>query len=362
MSDAVFLGRGGQQRGPFTREQLAGMSARGEVLPGDLAWYDGLGSWQPAAQVLAALGVAAPSAPPPLPEAAGIPINPGAPSLPMSDRDMYEAFIGPEKSGYYVPVFLNFDAGGSAASWNWPAGLITQYWMLYRGMFLWGLLWYPILNTAGWIAVGALMASIGPAATGFGQLLCLAGSIAIMGLYGNKIYHSHVRKLIARSATLGLSEQLRREWLIRKGATSFIWVFLVLFIGVAIIGILAAIAIPAYQDYTIRTQVTEGAILADGVKTAVAEYRAQHQSLPAGNADAGLQAPSQIHGQYVDKVEVVNGIIRITYGGMANPLIRGNQLVYVPDENGGATGTLIWHCNTEATTLKNKYLPQVCRR
>lgn len=59
---------------------------------------------------------------------------------------MYEAFIGPAKAHYYVPVFGRFDAGASAFSWNWPAAFITQLWMLFRGMFLWGFLWYPILG------------------------------------------------------------------------------------------------------------------------------------------------------------------------------------------------------------------------
>jgi len=181
-----------------------------------------------------------------------------------------------------------------------------------------------------------------------------------MGLYGNKIYHDHAGKLIERSAQLGLNEQQRREWLIRKGATGFVWIIFVLLLGVAMIGILAAISIPAYQDYVIRAQVQEGASIADGARAAVAEYHGQHQALPATNADAGLEPPERLTGQYVQQVEVINGVVYVYYGGGANPLIRGGVLAYTPEETGGG-GKLAWHCNGEQTTIKNKFRPMMCR-
>ncbi len=360
MSDAVFLGRNGQQLGPYSQAQLAAMAGRAEIHAGDLAWYEGMAGWLPVADVLAALGIAVTIAPP-LP-AAQVPIaRGGAPAAaPMTKKDMYEAFIGPEKAGYYVPIFEGFDQGGGAVSWNTPAALITQWWMLYRGMFLWGFLWYPILSSVVSLTVTMACSAISPALGGLGPWLVILGSVVVMGLYSNKIYHGHVNKLIERSGRLGLSEQLRREWLIRKGATNFIWVFFVLIIGVAMIGILAAIAIPAYQDYVIRAQVSEGAILADGAKTAVLDYQRQHNALPASNADAGLEAPDRIKGKYVQQVEVHDGAVTVTYGGEANRLIQGSVLAYVPEETGGG-GNLVWHCNGEQTTIKNKYRPQLCR-
>jgi type IV pilus assembly protein PilA len=358
MSDAVYLGRNGQQLGPYTRAQLAAMAQRGEIMAGDLAWYDGLLGWREAEAVLKGLGIVpGPANPPPLP--AGLPQDIAAPKAAMSRRDEYEAFIGPEKSGYYVPVFEHFDAGRGSAWWNWPAALVAQYWMLYRGMYLWGFLWYPILV---WISAGVvsavLQALLGPAGALLAFLIILFGPIVVMGLYANKIFHGHVLKLIRRSLNLGLSEPLRREWLIRKGATSMLWVLIVLvFGGVAVIGILAAIAIPAYQDYTIRAQVSEGAVLADPAKTAVAQYYLSHNSYPADNAAAGLTG---LHGQYAQQVQVENGTIEIIYGGSANPLIKGKVLAYVPEDAG--RGRLQWRCNTEQTTVLDKWLPPVCRK
>src|ERR1700759_1715183 len=93
-----------------------------------------------------------------------------------------------------------------------------------------------------------------------------------------------------------------------------------LMIVVAIIGILAAIAIPAYQNYTIRSQVTEGLTLADGWKTAIAEYFANTGNWPASGAVLAL--PNASTGKYEQSVNVTtNGVIQIKYGNSANQKI-----------------------------------------
>src|ERR1700733_14076789 len=93
-----------------------------------------------------------------------------------------------------------------------------------------------------------------------------------------------------------------------------------LMIVVAIIGILAAIAIPAYQDYVIRSQVSEGASLADGSKTAVGEFYNQTSRLPTNNASAGLATAASIVGKYVLSVDASNGRITATYNTTASNL------------------------------------------
>ena len=97
-----------------------------------------------------------------------------------------------------------------------------------------------------------------------------------------------------------------------------------LMIVVAIIGILAAIAIPAYQNYTVRAQVTEGLNLADGWKTAVAEFYAQNGTFPttAQLTTAGLVAST---GKYVTSVTSNNGAITVTYGNQANATAIGTK-------------------------------------
>jgi type IV pilus assembly protein PilA len=141
-----------------------------------------------------------------------------------------------------------------------------------------------------------------------------------------------------------------------------------LMIVVAIIGILAAIAIPAYQNYTIRAQITEGLTLADGWKTAIAEYYANTGNWPV---TSNLTGTCNSIGKYESSVSVPTaGLIEIVYGGQANSKINGCKLdlVAYTDTN----GDVLWRCGlaatpsgTAATTTNNttvspQYLPTSC--
>jgi type IV pilus assembly protein PilA len=133
-----------------------------------------------------------------------------------------------------------------------------------------------------------------------------------------------------------------------------------LMIVVAIIAILAAIALPAYQDYVIRSQVSEGSVLADGAKTAVAEFYSNRGTAPATNADAGLAKDTSIIGKFVDDVNVANGVITATFSGSgtfrANTKIAGEKLIFSPTFSGGST---VWTCKNSG--IAEKYLPVICR-
>ncbi|HFA5518639.1 TPA: pilin, partial [Neisseria gonorrhoeae] len=82
-----------------------------------------------------------------------------------------------------------------------------------------------------------------------------------------------------------------------------------LMIVIAIVGILAAVALPAYQDYTARAQVSEAILLAEGQKSAVTEYYPNHGEWPKNNDKAGVASASKIIGKYVKEVEVNNGVV-----------------------------------------------------
>ena len=131
-----------------------------------------------------------------------------------------------------------------------------------------------------------------------------------------------------------------------------------LMIVVAIIAILTAIAIPAYQDYVIRAQVTEGLSLSTGAKGAVWDFYSNTGHYPPGNASAGLATSSLITGNYVSGVDVTGGVIRISYQQPnANVAIQAKNLVLSPIS---AAGSIDWTC--KPSSIDGKYLPTVCRK
>ncbi len=174
------------------------------------------------------------------------------------------------------------------------------------------------------------------------------------------------------SAALSHKEHLDMKTL-QKGFT-----LIELMIVVAIIGILAAIAIPAYQDYTIRAQVTEGLNLMSDVKAGVAEWYAQEGSWPTSIASLGITGGQVKSGKYVTGITVDNGTIIATFGGQANSNIATKTLALQPRLS--TADDVIWVCGDRAapsgvtdpsaggspaassnTNVRSKYLPANCR-
>lgn len=130
-----------------------------------------------------------------------------------------------------------------------------------------------------------------------------------------------------------------------------------LMIVVAIIGVLAAIAIPAYQRYIIRAQVSEGLAVASGAKAAVSDYCMNYGTWPSDNNEAGLADEDDIEGRYVEQVEVENNVIEIEFGNEAHPIIDDEKITLTAVDN---AGSLIWTC-ASAGTVQARHLPDACR-
>ncbi|HEZ2957128.1 TPA: pilin [Neisseria meningitidis] len=150
-----------------------------------------------------------------------------------------------------------------------------------------------------------------------------------------------------------------------------------LMIVIAIVGILAAVALPAYQDYTARAQVSEAILLAEGQKSAVTEYYLNHGEWPGNNTSAGVASSTDIKGKYVQSVTVANGVVTAQMASSGvNKEIQGRKLsLWAKRQN----GSVKWFCgqpverNAKATAdavtaatpdtdkINTKHLPSTCR-
>ncbi|CWT87203.1 pilin [Neisseria meningitidis] len=146
-----------------------------------------------------------------------------------------------------------------------------------------------------------------------------------------------------------------------------------LMIVIAIVGILAAVALPAYQDYTARAQVSEAILLAEGQKSAVTEYYLNHGEWPKNNTSAGVATSSEIKGKYVKSVEVKNGVVTAQMASSnVNNEIKGKKLsLWAKRQN----GSVKWFCGQPVTRagtddtvaaatgkqIDTKHLPSTCR-
>lgn len=280
------------------------------------------------------------------------PLRPTAQQLPDTEA-WYRAAIGPKSQEYYLQRFTQFDAAGKAGlSWHWPALFITFYWLLYRK--LWGPALLYFLLPYLFLALSAVVASTSGWLTTLLDLGYLLLLLVAPPLYANALYYRHCQRLIAKVQARGTEPQQQLGELTGRGGTSHVAIILVMvLVGISLIGIVAAIAIPAYQTYTLRVQTEQVRQVGAAASHAVSRYYGANLTLPENLQQTGFTpAPSP----YIQQLSLDphSGEISIVLNGR---VIQGQHLLFTPSR--AAEGKLSWLCHS--AEIKQNYLPPACR-
>ncbi|EEF79468.1 hypothetical protein MDMS009_2055 [Methylophaga thiooxydans DMS010] len=263
---------------------------------------------------------------------------------------LYHAAIGHKYEDYYRDGFDRFAReGNTGASWNWPAFFFSLYWMLYRKM------WYP---AAGYFLAGILITIIAlpTAKDGAGvttvDIVYLVGAFIIFPMYANALYYKKCNELIATARFNHPNPNEQLSYLKRKGRTSsIVWVLIALCVVLTLLGILGAITVPAYQDYSTRTHVQNAYNSSNEVTKAFKEYYERNQTIPQ-RLEQLFIGPQHIPNSLL-KLDPDNGQITVSmYAGDLN----GEALVLTPylDNN----QQIFWEC--KAAGISQRYLPNAC--
>lgn len=270
-------------------------------------------------------------------------------------RQNFEAMVGPKNQHYYLPRFEAFEATGKTSlGWHWPAFFITFYWLLYRKMWLAALLYFilPYVVTTALGVVGAVVGEQGQMLVlgGYG-VYCLA-ILLLPPMLANGLYYRHCQSKIRKAEAQYPERQRLLGYLQAKGGTSNVILFVVLIFGlIAVIGILAAIALPAYQQYTQKAKLMQVYHSGQSVTQELSLYYAEHQALPDNLSQLTLpQLAPQIAALQLDPE---HGVLDVQLAAPAS----GQSLQFVASAD--SNGALSWRCQSQTVPVRS--LPPACR-
>ena len=275
----------------------------------------------------------------------------GADPLILTDDEARAAVIGDANTFYYLSRFDGLAHGGGGG-WHWPGFLVTWYWMLYRKMWIPALIYF-FAPYVVWGTLGAVMA-VSPTV---GALLAIAWVVAWLigpGILANKWYFNHCQNKIRDVRARGGSKEQMIARLEAIGGTSNVLVIILAVFGIiGGVGILAAIALPAYQTYVTKAKVSEAVLVGFDVAQAVGRQYEQTGALPTDVDRLVSEAPH--HSPIVTGVELDSTSGTVTVKIDAGPRRQGSvQFVPGADNNRHFT----WTCSTE--DLK-PFVPAACR-
>lgn len=379
----------GQRQGPVADADVCAAYRRGDVLREGLVWREGMPQWLPLAQMENELGLGESdhaAAPPPLPESAR---DTAAPSRTRDiDRNdvVYAGFMRRWAALFLdgfilciplaiIAVLLAIPLGFFSGNNRDAAGAMVQgiyylLWLIAAPLYFAGQESSAHQATLGKRALGIKVTDDNGQRLSFSHALgrWFAAALSYLTLDIGFLMAAFTERKRALhdmiASTLVVDRWAYTEFPERqqRSPSGCLIVFLVVVICIVpVTAILAAIAISQYQDYVIRSQVSEGSALADGVKTAVAEFYNNQGHYPTTNASAGLASATSIAGQYVSSVDVgsTDGTIAVTYSSSrpqkANTAIHAKTLLFVPQ---AFPDRIEWHC--ASPNLRQKWCSISC--
>jgi type II secretory pathway pseudopilin PulG len=272
---------------------------------------------------------------------------------PSDVTNFYKAIIGPKNQAYYLRHFQRFDAKGKAGiTWHWPAFFVTFLWLLYRKMWLHAMLEW-LLPVIVIIPVVIIAATLGEPGTYVAVLLYIAVVTLLPPLFANALYYRHCKKIIAESRVSSPDLQWQLGQLSGKGGTSNgVMIFFLIFVFIAIIGILAAIAIPQFVLFKNKAAVSQAVYTGKSATEHVTNYYLQNKGLPSNIEETGFNNPLP---QSVKKIRLDSqtGVITVT---MANQL-NDKSLLFSPYTN--TDNQIVWKCSSN--DINEVYLPNECK-
>ncbi|WP_167481157.1 pilin [Acidovorax cavernicola] len=272
----------------------------------------------------------------------------------VDQASLYAAAIGPHNQGHYVAKFKAFDRTSSPhLGWHWPAFFLTVYWLLYRKLW-----WHALGYFAAPYVLLAMAAMLVPMVGADWAAMVGLGFFALLfvvpALLGDGIYYRRCRQLIEQARAESSDARTQLAYLSKEGGTSKVVavLFYVLFVP-ALIGMLAAIALPAYQDYTVRARLHEALVQAKAASSAVESFYARNRRIPGDFAEADFSASPTPHVREM-RVDTRSGIITVV---MNTSVVAGRSLLLIPKAT--ADGVVTWTCRSEDIPVH--LLPRECR-
>ena len=268
-----------------------------------------------------------------------------------STAEYYKAILGHMNQDYYLDMFADFDrAGAVSITWHRHAFFASFFWLLYRKMWREALIYFlapyllmPLLGVIG-----------GPFLITLGYMLYTIGIVIWLPMYANVLYYKHCKKQIAMVSASSVDLQQQLSELSAKGGTLDVArMRLVMLASVVVLGILAAIAIPTYQHYSVKSRMAKAYAMGERAASKVSDFYMSGRGIPTSLSETGFSDPMP---SYVKEIGMSprNGAVTVEMDG---PVVGGKSFTLEPSLGEG--GQLNWRCVSEQ--ILQQYLPQQCR-